>query len=63
MDTESKPSIETFQAAIKEYSKKGKVKSIKCECCNTIIEIKPKGDSALEMCCKCGVYNDNLRGL
>jgi len=62
METGFKPSIVTFQAAMKEYFEKKKVETVKCECCKTIIEIKPKGDSALEMHCKCGLYNDNLRG-
>lgn len=63
MNVESKPSIETFQLAMAEYAEFGKVESVKCERCNSVIEIKPKGDSALVMTCQCGLYNDNLRGL
>lgn len=63
MNVDTKPSIETFQEAIAEYSKSGKVESVKCERCSSTIEIKPKGDSALIMTCQCGLYNDNLRGL
>ena len=63
MNTIEKPSIETFQLAMGEYAKKGKTENTKCERCNSIIQIKPKGDSALLMSCECGLYNDNLRGL
>lgn len=58
-----KPSIETFRLAMEEYSKTGSVKTVKCERCNTVIEIEPKGESALALRCRCGLYNDNLRGI
>lgn len=63
MNVDTKPSIEIFQEAMAEYSKSGKVETVKCGRCRNIIEIKPKGDSALIMACQCGLYNDNLRGL
>lgn len=63
MNEITKPSIETFKLAMAEYSKKGKVDTIICERCKSLIEIKPQGESALIMRCICGLYNDNLRGL
>lgn len=63
MCSDSKPSIETFKAVMEEYSKNKKVESTKCERCNTVIKIIPKGESALEMRCQCGLYNDTLRGI
>lgn len=63
MTTINKPKIETFQSAMSEFSNKGKVESTKCERCDTVIQITRKNESALEMKCECGLYNDNLRGI
>lgn len=58
-----KPKVETFEAALAEYSKKQKVEFTRCERCNGPIEITPKGMTALTVKCECGLYNDTLRGL
>ena len=63
MDNKIKPKMETFEAALAEYSKKQKVELTRCERCNQFIEIKKLGESALSVKCECGLYNDTLRGL
>lgn len=63
MENTIKPQMETFEAALAEYSKKQKVENTRCERCNELIEIKQLGTSALSVKCECGLYNDTLRGL
>jgi NAD-dependent SIR2 family protein deacetylase len=55
--------LETSLKAIEEYELLGEVKSVSCEQCKQVIKIEPLGNSARKMTCKCGLYNDTLRGL
>lgn len=63
MENAIRPKMETFEAALAEYSKKQKVEYTRCERCSELIEIKQLGMSALSVKCECGLYNDTLRGL
>lgn len=63
MNTNTKPSIETLEAAIGEFSSKGKVETVRCERCNELLVVERKSESVLTVRCSCGQYNDNLRGL
>lgn len=63
MNNITKPKIETLDAALGEYLKNKKVESIRCERCNDLIEITRVGYAGFIIKCKCGLYNDNLRGL
>jgi len=65
MNNEIKPKVETYEAAFGEFMRNEKVVSVRCERCNEIIEISQVGYKRLGyiMKCKCGLYNDNLRGL
>jgi phage FluMu protein Com len=58
-----KPSIETLELALGEFKKKGIVENVRCERCNSLIEITENGPSVLQVKCDCGMYNDNIRGL
>lgn len=62
---EYKPKFETYEAAFDEFIKNQKVVSIRCERCNELIEITQIGypGQGYVVKCKCGLYNDNLRGL
>ena len=63
VETEIKPSFELFQKAIKEFHELGKVETIHCNKCNSLIQISPLGTSAWKVSCECGLYNDSLRGI
>ena len=66
MTTESdKPSIDLLISAYEEYSRAGKVHSIRCDRCGRLIEITPVGETgrALKADCLCGRYRGNMRGL
>jgi hypothetical protein len=58
-----KPDFVTLEAALGEYKKYGKIEKARCERCKSLIEIVAKGDSALQVKCQCGLYDDTLRGL
>jgi hypothetical protein len=62
MCTKTSRSIGTLENALGEYKNEGVVSLTKCESCQNLIEIKPKGESVLLVSCKCGLYNDTLRG-
>lgn len=55
--------LETSLKAIEEFEAYGEVRSVTCEQCKQVIKIEPLGSSARKMTCKCGLYNDTLRGL
>ena len=63
MEKMIKPTINTLEMALGEYTKNGKVGTVHCERCNGLIEITRKSESTLSVKCECGLYNDNLRGL
>ncbi|WP_284620694.1 hypothetical protein [Aquabacterium humicola] len=63
MNTVTKPSFATLEAALAEFQNKGKVEETRCERCVSVIEVTRKSESVLMVRCNCGLYNDTLRGL
>lgn len=63
MNTVTKPSFATLEAALAEFQKKGKVEETRCERCAAIVEVTRKTESVLMVRCDCGLYDDTLRGL
>ena len=59
----NKPCLDTYESALGEFFKHGRVLSARCEKCNDVIEVEARSSSAWVMRCTCGTYNDNLRGL
>lgn len=63
MNPDKLPLLETYEKALAQFVKHGHVLDVRCERCGNVIQIVPKGRSAMIMSCSCGAYNDNLRGL
>jgi len=62
--TESKAVIRTILlAAYEEYSRDGKISTVKCDACGGLLEITRLGDTALTVRCRCGRFEDTMRGL
>jgi len=63
MTEDNAPKIEMLEKALGEYRAKGAVRTVLCERCGTMLVIRAKGESVLLVECKCGAYNDTLRGI
>ena len=63
LQIEVKPQIATSMLAQEEYHNLGSVQTARCERCHDVISICRLGQSALKMSCKCGMYDDTLRGI
>jgi hypothetical protein len=61
----SKPNFEILVAAVEEFSREGKVSTVRCDACGGLIEVARIGEmgTAISTKCPCGRYNDNMRGL
>jgi hypothetical protein len=52
-----------LDAAMAEFQAQGRVTSVTCDVCGTPIEIASIGEEAWSVHCRCGKFNDTLRGL
>ena len=55
----------TMDAALIEFTNRGKVTTVRCDACGSLIELDWLGKirTAVSMRCSCGKYNGTLRGL
>ena len=60
---EKRRHLALLDAAMAEFQEKGRVISVTCDVCGTPIEITAIGDEAWSVRCRCGKFNDTLRGL
>ncbi|SHK46436.1 hypothetical protein SAMN02745181_3849 [Rubritalea squalenifaciens DSM 18772] len=57
---------ETFaiiEAALKEFKDHGRVLTVTCPHCGSLVEVKAAGSEIFEMKCDCGYFNDTLKGI
>ena len=55
--------IRLLSLALDEFGRDGKVTSIRCDICGSVIEIKEVSDAAYFADCACGKYRGALRGI
>jgi hypothetical protein len=55
--------IENLERAMAELKAYGQVKTVSCEIDGGLIWIEKKTDSVLLVKCKCGAYDDVIRGI
>lgn len=55
--------VETLGSAVAEYQRSGRVRNARCDVCQSVIQVKPLGESAWATNCACGRHRDTIRGL
>jgi hypothetical protein len=63
MANEQAPQIETLERAVADFTAHGKVESVRCEIDGELIQIEKKAESVLLVKCRCGAYDDVIRGI
>jgi hypothetical protein len=60
-----KEMLRLYEMAFAEFSRDGKVASVRCDKCGGLIQVRALGSlgSAWAMSCPCGRFKDTLRGI